>query len=236
MTQRYRWVYGAMQIMKRHAGAIFFGRTRLDWAQRYQFLSGWLPWISDGLGLIITFFALIWTALMTAAPNIFDMPMGALSAAAIALFAAKTLKTLLLHPQKVGSGIAGTLAASTAGLALTYTVGKAVIAGIFTSKKPFLRTPKCEDPADIRQVLRLAWQEATLMSLLFLAILTMAFDRGFDDPAVILWMSMLAIQSLPYVATVITAGLSAFSNAKMLRAPGASASKSATDPVLPKAA
>jgi hypothetical protein len=110
----------------------------------------------------------------------------------------------------VGSGIAGTLAASTAGLALTYTVGKAVIAGIFTSKKPFLRTPKCEDPADIRQVLRLAWQEATLMSLLFLAILTMAFDRGFDDPAVILWMSMLAIQSLPYVATVITAGLSAF--------------------------
>jgi hypothetical protein len=47
---------------------------------------------------------------------------------------------------------------------------------------------------------------------------------------------MLAIQSLPYVATVITAGLSAFSNAKMLRAPGASALKSATDPVLPKAA
>ena len=28
MTQRYRWVYGAMQIMKRHAGAIFLGRTQ----------------------------------------------------------------------------------------------------------------------------------------------------------------------------------------------------------------
>ena len=42
-SQRYRWVYGAMQIMKRHAGAIFLGRTRLSWAQRYQFLSGWLP-------------------------------------------------------------------------------------------------------------------------------------------------------------------------------------------------
>ena len=64
----------------------------------------------------------------------------------------------------------GMLAASTAGLALTYTVGKAVIAGLFTSKQPFLRTPKCEDPADFRQVLRLAWQEATLMALLFLAI------------------------------------------------------------------
>ena len=238
MTQRYRWVYGAMQIMKRHAGAIFLGRTRLDWAQRYQFLSGWLPWISDGLGLIITFFALVWTMLMTLAPNVFDMPMGALSAAAIALFAAKTLKTLLLHPQKVGSGVLGTLAASTAGLALTYTVGKAVLAGIFTSRKPFLRTPKCEDPADFGQVLRLAWQETTLMSLLFLAIGTMIYDRGFDDPAATLWMTMLAIQSLPYVATVTTAGLSAFANARTKRARpvAATAAKAASDPVLPKAA
>ncbi len=61
MSQRYRWVYGAMQIMKRHGGAIFLGRSRLNWAQRYQFLSGWLPWISDGLGLIVTLFALAWT-------------------------------------------------------------------------------------------------------------------------------------------------------------------------------
>jgi hypothetical protein len=34
----------------------------------------------------------------------------------------------------------------------------------------------------------------------------MIFDRGFDDPAATLWMTMLAIQSLPYVATVTTAG------------------------------
>jgi len=175
---------------------------------------------------------------MTLAPNVFDMPMGALSAAAIALCAAKTLKTLLLHPQKVGSGVLGTLAASTAGLALTYTVGKAVLAGIFTSRKPFLRTPKCEDPADFGQVLRLAWQETTLMSLLFLAIGTMIYDRGFDDPAATLWMTMLAIQSLPYVATVTTAGLSAFANARTKRARpvAATAAKAASDPVLPKAA
>ena len=65
MTQRYRWVYGAMQIMKRHAGAIFLGGRKLRWAQRYHFLSGWLPWISDGLALIITLFALMWTVLMS---------------------------------------------------------------------------------------------------------------------------------------------------------------------------
>ena len=80
MAQRYRWVYGAMQIIKRHAGAVLLGGTRLTRAQRYQFLAGWLPWISDGLGLIVTLFALLWTALMTVSPTYFDVPMEALSA------------------------------------------------------------------------------------------------------------------------------------------------------------
>ena len=209
ITQRYRWVYGAMQIAKRHAGPLFFGKSKLSWGQRYQFLGGWLPWISDGLGLIVTCFALSWTAAMTIAPNYFDMPMAALSAAALALFAAKTTKTLLLYPQKVGSGVRGAVMASVAGLALTHTVGKAVIAGLFTSNQPFLRTPKLENPADFVQVLRGAWQETTLCVLCFLAIVAMMFDRGFEDPAATLWMVMLIIQSLPYTATVATAWISA---------------------------
>ncbi len=147
---------------------------KLSWAQRYQFLSGWLPWISDGLGLIVTLFALLWTFLMALEPRYFDVPMAALSAAALALFAAKTLKTLLLYPQKVRSGVLGAVMASTAGLALTHTCGKAVIAGLFTSRKPFLRTPKCEDPADFGQVLRQSWQEATLFALCMLALVATA--------------------------------------------------------------
>jgi cellulose synthase/poly-beta-1,6-N-acetylglucosamine synthase-like glycosyltransferase len=239
MTQRYRWVYGAMQIMKRHAASVFLGRSRLSWEQRYQFLSGWLPWISDGLGLVVTFFALIWTALMTIAPTYFDVPMEALSAAAIALFVAKTVKTLLLYPQKVGSGVIGAVLASTAGLALTHTVGKAVIAGLYTSKKPFLRTPKCQNPAELREALRLVWQELTLLGLCVLAIFGMVGTRGFDDPAATLWMTMLSIQSLPYAATLITACVSAISYRRIaaptpvIVLPTAAA---AAEPVLPKAA
>ncbi len=237
MTQRYRWAYGAMQIMKHHTGAIFLGRTKLSWAQRYQFLSGWLPWISDGLGLVVTLMALVWTALMVAAPHSFDVPMAALSATALALFTAKTLKTLLLYPQKVRSGLLGALAASTAGLALTHTVAKAVWSGLFTSGKPFLRTPKCEDPAMLSQVLRLAWQETALLICCIAALSAMISSRGFDDPAVILWMVMLAIQTMPYAATTVTAILSAFSNTRYEMPPllmPASASKD--EPVLPKAA
>jgi hypothetical protein len=89
-------------------------------------------------------------------------------------------------------------------------------------------------------VLRLAWQETTLLTLGVIAIVATMIGRGFDDPAALLWMCMLAIQSLPYLATVVTALLSAQSNARKkpagmivplppVRAPG-------PKPVLPKAA
>jgi len=212
MTQRYRWVYGAMQMLKRHARPIFAGGSALSWPQRYQFFSGWLPWISDGLGMLVTLMAIVWTVLMWVLPSYIDVPMPALSAAAMALFATKLIKTLLLYPPKVGSGMKGALAASVAGLSLTHTVGKAVWTGLFTSKRPFLRTPKCADPADFTQVLRVVWQEAALLVLLLVAMVSMGFDRGFQDPAVSLWMVMLGVQSLPYLATMVTARISARSN------------------------
>ncbi len=230
MSQRYRWVYGAMQIMKRHAREIFLGGSGLSWEQRYQFLSGWLPWISDGLGMIVTCTALIWTALMWAAPSNIDVPMPALSAAAMALFATKLVKTLLLYPPKVRSGVKGALMASVAGLALTHTVGKAMWSGLLTAGKPFMRTPKCENPALFSQVLRVVWQETVLLVGLVAAMISMGFDRGFEDPAVSLWMVMLGVQSLPYAATFVTASISARSNKKPR------AARLVTEPVLPKAA
>jgi exo-beta-1,3-glucanase (GH17 family)/cellulose synthase/poly-beta-1,6-N-acetylglucosamine synthase-like glycosyltransferase len=219
MSQRYRWVYGAMQMLKRHAGSIFLGRSALSWEQRYQFLSGWLPWISDGLGMVVTLTALVWTCLMWALPTYIDVPLPALSAAAMALFATKCLKTLLLYPPKVRSGFKGAMMASVAGLALTHSVGKAMWTGLFTSGKPFLRTPKCADPALFSQVLRVVWQETTLLVLLTAAMVSMAFDRGFEDPAVSMWMVMLGVQAIPYAATLYTATVSALSNQKQVSAP-----------------
>ena len=43
-------------------------------------------------------------------------------------------------------------------------------------------------------------------------MISMGFDRGFQDPAVSLWMVMLGVQSLPYLATMVTARISARSN------------------------
>ena len=207
-SQRYRWVYGAMQILKHHAGAIFAGKSKLSWGQRYHFLSGWLPWISDGLGMIVTFIALTWSFAMWAAPRYVYVPMPVLSAAALALFAAKMAKTLLLYPSKVRSGMRGALMASVAGLALTHTVAKAVWSGIFTSGTPFLRTPKMADEALLSQALRGVWQETALFGACIVAVVSVMSTGRFDDPAAWLWIVMLWVQSLPYAATVVTAAVS----------------------------
>jgi hypothetical protein len=150
MTQRYRWVYGAMQMLKRHAKAMFAGASALSWPQRYQFLSGWLPWISDGLGMVVTLMAIVWTVLMWVLPSMIDVPMPALSAAAMALFATKLLKTLLLYPPKVGSGVRGAFVASVAGLSLTHTVGKAVWTGLFTSGQAVPAHAKMRRPRQLQ--------------------------------------------------------------------------------------
>jgi hypothetical protein len=156
--------------------------------------------------------------------------MPALSAAAMALFATKLIKTLLLYPPKVRSGVKGAWMASVAGLALTHTVGKAVWSGILTRNRPFMRTPKCTDPAQFSQALRVVWQETALLVGLVAAMISMGFDRGFEDPAVSLWMVMLGVQSLPYAATFVTASVSAISNRSAKIAP------LTDEPVLSKAA
>ncbi|MGD2062300.1 MAG: glycosyltransferase [Nitrospirota bacterium] len=47
--QRFRWAYGAMQILRHHAGELLcLQPTRLTRGQRYHFIAGWLPWLGDG--------------------------------------------------------------------------------------------------------------------------------------------------------------------------------------------
>jgi len=209
-VQRYRWVYGAMQILKRHAPAIFLGRKAdgtqsLTKAQRYQFLAGWMPWFADGFALIFAVLALAWSALMIIAPRHFDVPLTALSAVALTIFTIKTVKTVWLHRAKVGTGFGGALASAITGLSLSYTVGKGVIAGLFTSSKPFLRTPKCEDAAPWTQIVKVAKAEAALLIGTIAAIFGTMWSTQFDDPADVVWVAALSVMAVPYAAALMVA-------------------------------
>jgi hypothetical protein len=203
--QRYRWVYGAMQIMKRHAGQLFTGRSTLTPAQRYHFVAGWLPWFADAFALIFGVLSLVWTALMALAPRHFDVPLTALSAVALTLFTVKTAKTIMLHRAKVGTGFMGAVAAALTGLSLAFTVGRGVLAGIFTSGKPFMVTPKCKDMAGWARALRIASTECVLLVATLAAIASTAIIGRLDDPAEVVWCMALAVVALPYAAAVIVA-------------------------------
>ncbi len=203
--QRYRWVYGAMQIMKRHAKEIFLGKSKLTLAQRYHFVAGWLPWFADGFALVFGVLALVWTALMAIAPRYFDVPLTALSGVALTLFTVKTIKTIWLHRSKVGTGYGGSLASAVTGLALAYTVGKGVLLGLFTSSSPFLRTPKCEDSAPWHHALRIAKMETALLIATVVAIFTTIGVTHVDDPAEVVWAIALGVMAIPNASAVLVA-------------------------------
>jgi exo-beta-1,3-glucanase (GH17 family)/cellulose synthase/poly-beta-1,6-N-acetylglucosamine synthase-like glycosyltransferase len=203
--QRYRWVYGAMQILKRH-GPMLFGRTgKLSLAQRYHFVAGWLPWFADAFALVFSVLAVIWTALMIAAPRYFDVPLTALSSTALALFTIKTIKTFVLHRTKVGAGIRGSVASAVTGLSLAYTVGKGVLFGLVTSSNPFVRTPKCEDSAPLSRALRMSAVESMMLVAIAVAFVATVGITHVDDPAEQVWAMALAVLAVPYAASVLVA-------------------------------
>jgi hypothetical protein len=142
------------------------------------------------------------------------VPLTALSGLALAIFTMKTMKTVWLHSAKVGTGFGGALASAITGLSLSYTVGKGVIAGLLTSSKPFLRTPKCEDSAPWTQVAKVAKAEFALLIGTVAAIFGTMWSTKFDDPADFVWVAALTVMAVPYVSALLVA---LFSTSKLGR-------------------
>ena len=117
--QRFRWAYGAIQILRRHASVLFNWRNpSLTPGQRYHFLAGWLPWIADGANLLFNFAALAWSIGMVFAPRAVDPPLMIFSVLPLSLFAFKAVKLVDLYRTCVGAGPRQIAAAALAGLGL----------------------------------------------------------------------------------------------------------------------
>ena len=202
--QRFRWAYGSVQIVKKHLAALFRpGVTRLTGAQRYQFLAGWLPWFADGLNVLCSVLGLVWTFQAIFFAKVFDFPFIAAIALAILLFAFKVAKTVMLYRARVDCTLGEVLGASVAGLALSYTVAKAIFLGIVTSGRPFLRTPKCENQPALVRALVAVREEAVFMALLLGGSVGMLVVHADDGIVPILWAAFLAVQALPFGAAIV---------------------------------
>ena len=205
MTQRFRWVYGAMQIIKKHWRHFLPNkRSSLTSAQRYYFVAGWLPWFSDALALLFTVSSLILTAFIVSDPIHSELPVGAFLLPTIGLFCFKVLRGLWLYKARVACSMFQALGAALAGLSLTHTVAVGTLQGLLTSGKPFMRTPKYEAQGPLIAGLLVIWQEILLLSLLVAGIVAMHSIEHFDNTSGRLWIAVLAVQSVPYLATLLT--------------------------------
>jgi cellulose synthase/poly-beta-1,6-N-acetylglucosamine synthase-like glycosyltransferase len=209
--QRYRWAYGAMQIMREHAGALFLNQTHLNLGQRYHFIAGWLPWIADGFNFIFTLLAIIWSLLMISNPVHFNAPNIMISLVPILFFGFKLLKMLALYRTRMHASFVTATGAAVAGLALSHTIAKAVLSGLFIGRKvPFLRTPKGRQSAAILQALKDAGQETALVTILTSLVLVIYWRVGFESLETLFWCIVLGVQMMPYLAALILSTISAF--------------------------
>ena len=210
--QRFRWAYGAMQILKAHARALFLEGGPLSPGQRYHFVAGWLPWVADGCNLLFNLAALGWSAAMVWAPGKVDPPLVMYSVLPLSLFTFKLAKLVHLYHVRVGANVRQTVAAAVAGLALTHTIGTAAIKGLITRSEPFFRTPKQASTSGLRRALGAAREETLMVIGLVLSAWGVAYTgtRETAGPDRLAWIVVLLIQSVPYASSLIVSLVSAF--------------------------
>jgi hypothetical protein len=208
--QRYRWAYGAMRIVRANAGALFNPWNKeLTLGQRWHFITGWLPWMGDALGLGFLAMGLAWSAGLILEPVRFQFPIALFMLPSIGLFVFKIVQILALYANRVPCGLRDRLGAAVAGLALSHSIGKAVWKGLFTSRLPFLRTPKMNNAPALVQGLVMAREEFCLLALTWGALLGVGFGHHWATLETKLWCVVLFTQSLPYLASVSVSILAA---------------------------
>jgi len=205
-TQRFRWAYGAVQILKHHWHDLWNGNS-LTSGQRYHFISGWLPWFADAAHIIFASAAILWSVLLMLKwvefpPAVFLIP-------TLSVFVFKIVAGLWLYQVRIKCGWRDRINAAIAGMSLSHAVARAVWQGLFTSRKPFFRTPKCDNRPAAIQAFLMAREEIGLLITLTLCALMVLYRFTIQNQNAVLWAGMLSVQTLPYWAALYVASINA---------------------------
>jgi hypothetical protein len=201
-SQRFRWAFGAMQILRRHWAWL----TRpgpLTAGQRYHFLTGWFSWFSDALHLLFTLLALAWSLGMLWRPETFSLPLQLFLVPVLGFFACKAAFGLVLYRVRVPCSVRDTLGAALASMGLSHTIARGVFKGLVAREHPFLRTAKQRRLRKRPGALRAVREEALLFAALALMIVALAREFGTQWLEAQLWMAILGAQSLPYLSALL---------------------------------
>lgn len=210
--QRFRWAYGAVQIMRHHWRIVapWNRRSPLTFGQRYHFFAGWIPWLGDSLNYVTTIVSLLWSFGILVAPRYFGLPIYLFLLPMLGGFVFKLIHFLWLYKARVPCGLMARLGAAIAGLSLAHTISIAMLTALFSKSRPFLRTPKCENrPALIRGLL-MAREELIMALLLWTTAALILMHQRTDNIDAVMWVAVLIVQSLPYLASLVLSMASSF--------------------------
>lgn len=194
--QRQRWAFGATQILRRHAGALF-GPLRLSVTQRLHWFAGWLPWLGHALHLAFALAALLWSISAILLPKQIDLPGVDWLLPVFALLGVQTVAGLFALRQRVCASWIASLRCAWASAALGSTIALALWSGLWRRRRPFdaTRTQSPNSPGYLR------WPAALALLLLGSAITVGAVWQG-PMLIAVLWCSLLILFALPYLATL----------------------------------
>jgi exo-beta-1,3-glucanase (GH17 family)/cellulose synthase/poly-beta-1,6-N-acetylglucosamine synthase-like glycosyltransferase len=230
--QRRRWALGAVQILRKHKRELFWPRAaphaKLKPAQRYHFIAGWLPWVGDALHLLFTLSAMVWSVGVLAAPHIFGLPLALFVVPLAVFFTVRLVLVPLLYLRRVPCGARDVLGAATAGMALSHSAARGVMAGLWGKRAVFDVTRKSTEgaveppsvekpPTDKPHRWASVREEGALVVGLMVCLAALATDYLMtqqtsltvsNNGALLSWMFVLGIQAVPYVAALACVWLS----------------------------
>ncbi|MBF0130711.1 MAG: glycosyltransferase, partial [Alphaproteobacteria bacterium] len=199
-TQRHRWAYGAIQIIKKHWRHMLPGMRTLTSAQKVQYTTGWFYWLSDALGAVVAILNLLWVPLVVALDMM--VPTVSMTLPILTAFAVNVAHSLLLYRVRVRATFANIAAASIAAMSLQLTVAKAVFDGFVKDGLPFKRTEK-GGAAKKKTGEAVALWETLLGGLLLLAALGLHLTNEEEIFEKNLFAATLAIQAIPFLAATV---------------------------------
>ena len=223
-SQRFRWAFGAMQILKRRWNWLWGRQDRqplpvgaarppgLTAGQRFHFLTGWFSWFADALHLFFTLASLAWTVGMLLNPENFSLPLDLFVIPVLGFFVLKAYFGPSLYRARVPCGWRDVIGASIASMALSHAIARGIIAGLVQKKGTFVVTPKSWATGKRRSAF--AWVGAVreeglmLVAIIIAAIgVMMLMPTQYES---LLWIGILATQSIPYASSVACALISAY--------------------------
>jgi cellulose synthase/poly-beta-1,6-N-acetylglucosamine synthase-like glycosyltransferase len=216
-TQRHRWCFGAMQILRLHWRSLMpWDRSpdnHLTSSQRRDYLMASLSWFRDLLMLCFAMSLVVTTVLLETTTDFTLMPLGGASTLLpMSLIAIATICLTWTLRHWTGISRRRALKGLVISLSATWITALACVQGLTHREGVFLRTSKVgSDRHPLRRALRLSRVETVLAVILYIAagVLIASDDRPF------LLILTLLVQATVYLCSPIAA----FWNVRTQRVP-----------------